>query len=331
MRVGLYSDHLYRDGQVGTGYSKYIFHLTRELRDLGVDVVPLHKGANPRDVDVLHDPAAPWNAPLRTRKPLVITIHDLFPAILPQYYGLWIRNLYVQKLRWFSLFCKRILVDSERTSEVVKKVLHPHVPIDVVPLGLEEQFRPLAVDPPETPFVLQVGIHRKIKEPMATLRAFERIADRIPHELHFVGGGRIPWFKSLDEYLARRPNLQSRVKVYWPGEAGLPAVYNRSTLVVHPTPEEGFGFVPLEALGCGAHVLACAPAVREVLGPMGCYFDDADGLATAMLDCLTHPPKSNRDERSARARLFTFRATAERTLQAYQRAVGSGSGRRPAA
>src|SRR5207249_6451773 len=113
VRVGLFSDHPYKDGQVGTGYSKYIYHLSRELRHLGVEVVPLHKGANPRDVDVLHDPAAPWNAPLRPRRPLVITIHDLFPSLLPQYYGLWIRTLYLQKLRWFSHFCKRMVVDSD--------------------------------------------------------------------------------------------------------------------------------------------------------------------------------------------------------------------------
>lgn len=321
MKVGLYSDHLYRDGQVGTGYSKYIYHLTRELRNLGVEVVPLPKGANPRDVDVLHDPAAPWNAPLRTHRPLVITIHDLFPSLLPQYYGLWIRNLYIQKLRWFSRFCKRIVVDSERTREVVQSVLRPRAPMDVVHLGLEDRFRPIAVEPPETPFILQVGIHRRIKEPMITFAAFERIADRIPHEIHFVGNIRIPWFESLKEHLARRPNLQSRVKVYWPGEEGLPAVYNRAALVVHPTPEEGFGFTPLEALGCGAHVLACAPAVREVLGPMGCYFGDGDGLATAMLDCLSHPPKSTPDERVARARLFTFPKMAEHTMRVYQLAA----------
>src|SRR5947208_11921961 len=190
MRVGLYSDHLYRNGQIGTGYSKYIYYLTRELRNLGVDVVPLHKGANPRDVDVIHDPAAPWNAPLRPRRPLVITIHDLFPSLLPQYYGLWIRNLYIQKLRWFTHFCRRIVVDSGRTREVVQSVLHPRVPMDVVPLGLEDRFRPIAGEPPETPFMVQVGIHREIKEPKLTFEAFERIADRIPHELHFIGDAR---------------------------------------------------------------------------------------------------------------------------------------------
>lgn len=320
MRVGLYSDHLYRDGQIGTGASKYIHYLTHELRGLGVEVVPLHKGANPADVDVLHDPHPPWNAPLFPRKPLVITVHDLSPSTFPEYYTWWVRTLYVQKLRWFMPRIRRLLVDSQRTCEVVDAVLRPHVPVDVIPLGLEDRFRPMAVDPPETPFIVQVGIHREIKEPMTTLRAFERIAEQIPHELHFVGG-KVPWFAAVEEAIARSPVLSSRVKVYWPGEDGIPAVYNRALLVVHPCPEEGFGFVPLEALGCGAHVLARAPAVQEILGSFGCFITDASGLAAAMLDCLRHGPKGTRDQRVAHARRFTFRAMAERTLRSYELAL----------
>jgi glycosyltransferase involved in cell wall biosynthesis len=320
LKVGLYSDHLYRDGQIGTGASKYIHYLTKELRELSVEVVPLHKGANPMDVDVLHDPHPPWNAPLFPKKPLVITVHDLSPSTFPQYYTWWIRTLYVQKLRWFMTRSQRILVDSERTREVVGSILRPRVPVDVIPLGLENRFRPISVQPTEPPFVVQVGIHREIKEPMTTLRAFERIAGRIPHELHFVGG-RVRWFAEVEEWIARNPTVRSRVKVYWPGEDGIPSVYNRASLVVHPCPEEGFGFVPLEALACGAHVLSRAPAVREVLGPFGCYFTDSNRLSDAILDCLRHPPKGTLDERLARARLFTFQKMAEHTARAYELAM----------
>lgn len=318
MKVGLYSDHLYRDGQIGTGASKYIHYLTQELRTLGAEVVPLHKGEDPTDVDILHDPHPPWNAPLRTRRPLVITIHDLSPATFPEYYPRWIRYLYVRKLRWFAPRVRRILVDSRRTEDVVRSALRPPVPVDVIPLGVEDRFRPIPTRQAETPFVVQVGIHREIKVPMATLLAFERIADRVHHELHFVGN-KLPWFREADERIAGNPVLAARVKVYWPGEDGIPGVYNRASLVVHPCPEEGFGFVPLEALACGAHVLARAPAVRETLGPYGCYADN--GLAEAILTCLTNGPKGSREERSAHARSFTFRRMAERTLAAYEAAL----------
>lgn len=320
MRVGLYSDHLYKDGQVGTGVSKYIYYLTQELRALGVDVVPLHKGDNPADVDLIHDPHPPWNAPLRPRRPLVITVHDLAPATYPEYFERWVRFLYVQKLRWFLRRTRRILVDSRRTQEVVESLFRPRVPMDLVPLGVEDRFRILPVPRPDPPFLVQVCVHRPIKDPWATLRAFEAIADRIPHELHFVGG-RGTWLKPLEDHAAAQPKLAGRVQFLWPGEDGIPPIYNQTSLVIHPCPEEGFGFVPLEALACGAHVLAYAPAVRETLGPFGCYYDDPAALPETILECLAHPPKGTLEERSSHARAYSFRLMAERTLETYEAAI----------
>src|SRR2546427_164382 len=236
MRVGMYSEHLYQDGQIGTGASKYIYYLIRELERLGVDVVRLRKGDNPSHVDVLHDPHAPWNAPLRPRRPLVITVHDLTPFTHPRYYPRWVRTLFAWKVRWFLRRSARVIVDSHRTADV----------------------------------------------------------------------------------------LASRLSPRGPGEDAIPTVYNQASLVVHPCPEEGFGFVPLEALACGAHVLARAPAVRETLGPYGCYFDDPAVLGARILDCLTKGPMGTREERSQYAKRFTFRAMAEGTLRSYK-AAASGS------
>jgi len=320
VRVGLFSDHLYKDGQVGTGASKYIFYLTKELRSLGVDVVPLHKGANPSDVDLLHDPHPPWNAPLWPRKPLIITIHDLAPSTYPEYFDRWVRFLFLRKIRWFVRRSRRILADSHRTADVLASTMRPRTSVDVVPLGLEDRFRIQAVPRPERPFLVQVGVHRPIKDPWATLRAFEAIADRIPHELHFVGG-RPAWFAAVEAYAAKSPRISDRVRFAWPGEDGIAPIYNRTSLVVHPCPEEGFGFVPLEALGCGAHVLARAPAVRELLGPYGCYYDNPAALGESILHCLAVPPKGTREERSAHAQNYTFRRMAERTLAAYEAAL----------
>jgi len=320
LRVGLYSDDLYPEGQVGTGGPKYVYYLLGELPKLGVDVVRLHKGEDPTDVDVLHDPHAPWNAPLRPRRPLVITVHDLTPLTHKRYYGWWPRTLYARKLRYMAGRSRRILADSRRTRDVLGSLLTPRAPVDVVPLGVEDRFRILPVDPPERPFLLQVGIHRRIKEPMVTLQAFEGISDRIPHDLHFVGGP-IGYGDELKAYAASRPALRDRVKIDWPGEDGIPALYNQAALVVHPCPEEGFGFVPLEALACGAHVLARAPAVRETLGPYGCYFGNEDELPGRILETLARPPPGSREERSRHARQYTFRATAEATLRSYEAAA----------
>ncbi len=322
MRVGLYLEHLYKDGQIGTGASKYIYYLLRELELRGIEVVPLKKGDNPDDVDVLHDPHAPWNAPLRPRRPLVVTIHDLTPFTHPQYYPRWVRTLFAGKVRWFLRRSARVIVDSNRTAQVLASKLNPRAPVDVVPLGVEERF---VVDPhpPEGgPFLVQVGVHRPIKEPVVTFDAFAQIAAQIPHELRFVGNDNV-FLDPVKERLARNPSLASRVRIGWPGEDAIPLVYNQASLVVHPCPEEGFGFVPLEALACGAHILARAPAVRETLGPYGCYFDDPASLGVRILECLAKGPTGTREERSRHAKQFTFRAMAERTVATYEAAVSA--------
>jgi glycosyltransferase involved in cell wall biosynthesis len=320
MKVGLYSGHLYKDGQVGSGTSKYIYYLVRELATLGVDVVRLEKGDNPTDVDILHDPHAPWNAPLRPKRPLVITIHDLTPLTHPQYYPRWVRTLFVGKLRWFLRRCARGIVDSGRIGQVLASSLRPRVPVDIVHLGVEDRFVVSPQPPPDVPFLVQVGVHRRIKEPMVTLNAFEQIADQIPHGLQFIGTDNV-FLEPVKARVAQNPTLQSRVTFDWPGEDAIPRVYNRTSLVVHPCPEEGFGFVPLEALACGAHVLARAPAVRETLGSYGCYFDDPATLGSRILECLMEGPKGTPEDRSQHARQFTFRAMAERTLAAYEAAA----------
>src|SRR5712692_946238 len=180
MRVGLYSDHLYKDGQIGTGASKYTHYLLRELDRLGVDVIRLRKGDNPNHVDVLHDPHAPWNAPLWPRRPLVITIHDLTPLTHPAYYPRWVRSLFVWKMRLFLRRCTRVMVDSGRTGSVLSSTLRPRVPVDVVRLGVEDRFVVSPEPTPQPPFLVQVGMHRRIKEPKVTQEVFEQIADRIP-------------------------------------------------------------------------------------------------------------------------------------------------------
>ena len=178
MKVGLYSGHLYSGGEVGSGASKYVYYLIRELEGLGVEVVRLRKGENPDHVDVLHDPHPPWNAPLRPRRPLVITVHDVTPRTHPQYYPLWVRTLFVGKLRWFLRRSARVLVDSNRTAQVLSSSLGSRVPVDVIPLGVEDRFVVKPQPPPDTPFLVQVGVHRRIKEPMVTLEAFDRIVRR---------------------------------------------------------------------------------------------------------------------------------------------------------
>jgi glycosyltransferase involved in cell wall biosynthesis len=95
---------------------------------------------------------------------------------------------------------------------------------------------------------------------------------------------------------------------------------------VWPSLHEGFGFPPLEAMACGAPVLASnAPAMPEILGDAALLVDASDDLAFAeALARIIEDESLRRDLRARslrRAARFDWRRTAEETLEVYRTAL----------
>jgi glycosyltransferase involved in cell wall biosynthesis len=110
----------------------------------------------------------------------------------------------------------------------------------------------------------------------------------------------------------------------------LPDLYCGAELFVFPSLYEGFGLPVLEAMTCGVPV-ACSniSSIPEVIGDTGILFDphDNEAIADAMRRLLTDPCLLNdcRERGLARAKKYTWSATAALTLKVLREAAGEGA------
>jgi glycosyltransferase involved in cell wall biosynthesis len=113
--------------------------------------------------------------------------------------------------------------------------------------------------------VLHVGSTAVRKRIPLLLDAFARLAAERPEARLIRAGGPLD---AAQRALAERLGIASRiVELPFLPRPVLAAVYRRAALVVNPSEREGFGLPLVEAMACGAPVLAAdLPVLREVGG-----------------------------------------------------------------
>jgi len=111
----------------------------------------------------------------------------------------------------------------------------------------------------------------------------------------------------------------------------LPGYLGGAEVVAFPSQSEGFGFPVLEAMACGAAVLA-APrlSLPEVGGDAVVYAEpDTAGIANCLRELLTDDARRAALGQAARARArqFTWAASADAHLAAYAAAANAYAAR----
>ena len=283
------------------------------------------------------------DAPALVRAPAVLTVHDLIFQRLKQLYSTGRAGFELK--RWLETRClfqaRRIISVSEQTKrDLIELYKIPGWRITVIPEGpdpgLEPQNDPLIINAvlerhglsKNEPFFLYLGGIDQRKGMQYLLKALTLLREQgLDHTLALAGkienDAQYPGF--LDNI--NKLGLQDRVKLlgYVPDE-DLPPLFAGCLGFVFPSLYEGFGLPPLEAMTCGAPVVAArCRAVMEVVGEAGILVEskDASQLAEAMARLITEPGLASRlrELGKKQADKFTWRAAARSTLQLYAEAL----------
>ena len=267
--------------------------------NLGWCLDGLPRASRRATLDLFHAPA--YTAPLWGVHPLVVTIHDVSYERHPEWYPY--RSDRVR--RWFYRRSARsadlVITDSEFSRKEIEAAygIGPDR-IRVVPLGVGVPFTPAAEPahpwpPPEERFILHVGDLHPRRNVGVLVEALGLLRARATNSS-------TPCWCWWAPTVVRRPRLPRTRQAL--GISGALRFVNdssddqvvdlmrRASAFAYPSLYEGFGLPALEAMACGAPVIASsASSIPEVVGDAGLLIDphDVRGWYEALAAILGSP------------------------------------------
>ena len=274
--------------------------------------------------DVVHSPS-PLLIPTRSAARLV-TIHDLDFLRHPARVAREIRRDYPELARAHAHRADAVVVPSAHTADqVARRFDLPRDRIVVCPNGAPDW--PARAHAPTAGHILFVGtiVPRKNVDRLLTAYAQVRARRQDVPPLVLVGQSTPESSQTLDR-LATPPLVGHVRHEGYVDDRELRRLYEEAVLVVLPSLDEGFGIPALEALTVGAPLIAAARgALPEVVGDAGVLVDplDVHALAAAVEQVLTDDRLRGRLSAAgpARARRFSWRASAGALTEAYAQAI----------
>jgi len=252
----------------------------------------------------------------------------------PEFYPSFIRWRLNHLIRTGLRSAKRVLCVSETVKNIIAdrfKLPHERMLVSYNAVSSRFRFAEIASRSPvleqkygiQGPYVLYVGKLQACKNIVRILEAFHTFLGETKSDMKLVLVGRRTWTSSGIDETIRRLHLGDRVvELGYIAHDELPEVYRGASMFVFPSLSEGFGLPVLEAMACGVPVVASrVDALPEITGDAALLVDpySTEDIAGAMYriysDDLLHAALRARG--LARAKLFSWRRTAEQTLSAY--------------
>ncbi len=268
-------------------------------------------------IDVFHgtDFAVPY-LPVR---PSVMTFHDLSPWLNSSWHNAAgrVRRRTPTLLR-LGLATMVITHSEAVRKQAIERFRLQASRVVSVPLAATAHFRPVSAAREGPPFLLYVGTLEPRKNVNLLLEVWRELRKR--HFIDLILAGR-----RRDDFpeISPEPGLH---QLGFTSEDELPQLYSDALVCLYPSYYEGFGLPVLEAMQCGAAVVASNdPAISEVAHDGAILLDPDDQRAwiQTLESLLANPQQLRlmRERALARAAAFSWTKTAKLTREVYGQAA----------
>ena len=279
-----------------------------------------------------------YDVPLWKRCATVLTVHDMSLVLHPEKHrGRSVRRAR-RRLPLMARLANALVVPTQTIKrEVCDQLQVSADKVFVVPEAARDCFHPVNFEETEAQrlrlgigsrFILAVGTIEPRKNYLALVHAFEELLAARPElnlQLVIVGGR--GWLSSgVFEAIEKSPMREQIILTGYLGDDDLRALYSSCRCFIYPSMYEGFGLPPLEAMSCGAPVIAgSASAIVEVTGGAARLVDpeSTEEIARAILEVVENEEMRRQLAEAGRLRAaeFSWSRTAQLTLEVYREAL----------